>query len=95
MPDPTEPKFFTQAWTHLRACPIITPPSTPAMRWSGALTEDKEDLHGKDQRCQFVTHLFEILGLNRAGNHHNTLFQLAHATAAQRAEAFGKALELW
>lgn len=59
------------------------------------LTEDESDLQGKDQRCQFVTHLGRIIGCWATKNHHNSLFQQVHATAAQRAEAFLRALGKW
>lgn len=60
-----------------------------------ALKEDKADLRGTDERCCFITHLGKIIDCWSPGNHHNSLFQLTHATAAQRAEAFLRAKGLW
>ncbi len=61
----------------------------------GALTEDKADARGNDQCCRYITHLGEIVGCWKTSQLHNSLFQQAHATAAQRAEAFLRTIGKW
>jgi len=59
------------------------------------LTKDKTKPLSTDQRCLFINHLGKIIGCWTVVHEHNTLFQLAHATAAQRAEAFLRTIEKW
>lgn len=59
------------------------------------LTEDKVNRSSEDQRCRYIRHLGKIVGCWRSGQEHNSLFQQAHATATQRAEAFLRTLNLW
>jgi hypothetical protein len=61
--------------------------------------QELQDKLTNDQQFEFVYHLNDVLGLvplsSPASYREVVLFAFAHATAAQRADAIGLALNLW